>query len=105
MDFGSVYASKTFQLRDGRRVLLGWVYETAAGCEAECSTGTNFTYSLVSDGSFQHMHCGFILHRPHTVLGLRMHTITTCMRCARGGRVPTRYPGRSGWTLSQPPCS
>ncbi len=48
VDFGSVYASKTFQLRDGRRVLLGWVYETAAGCEAECSTGTNFTYSLVS---------------------------------------------------------
>ena len=53
MDFGSVYASKTFQLQDGRRVLLGWVYETAAGCEAECSTGTNFTYSLVSGASSQ----------------------------------------------------
>lgn len=53
MDFGSVYASKSFQLRDGRRVLLGWVYETAAGCEAECSTGTNFTHSLVSGASSQ----------------------------------------------------
>ena len=53
VDFGSVYASKTFQLRNGRRVLLGWVYETAAGCEAECSTGTNFTYSLVSGASSQ----------------------------------------------------
>ena len=48
VDFGSVYASKTFRLRDGRRVLLGWVYETAAGCESQCSTGTNFTDSLVS---------------------------------------------------------
>ena len=48
VDFGSIYASKTFKLRDGRRLLLGWVYETAAGCEAECSAGTNFTDSLVS---------------------------------------------------------
>lgn len=47
VDFGSVYASKTFKLKDGRRLLLGWVYETAVGCEAECSTGTNFTDSLV----------------------------------------------------------
>ena len=42
-----MYASKTFKLRDGRRMLLGWVYETAAGCESQCSTGTNFTDSLV----------------------------------------------------------
>ena len=48
IDFGSIYASKTFKLKDGRRVLLGWAYETAAGCESECSTGTNFTNSLVS---------------------------------------------------------
>ena len=48
VDFGSIYASKTFKLKDGRRVLLGWAYETAAGCESECSTGTNFTNSLVS---------------------------------------------------------
>ncbi len=47
VDFGSVYASKTFKLKDGRRLLLGWVYETAVGCEAECSAGTNFTDSLV----------------------------------------------------------
>ncbi len=48
VDFGSIYASKTFKLKDGRRVLLGWAYETTAGCESECSTGTNFTNSLVS---------------------------------------------------------
>ncbi len=47
VDFGSVYASKTFRVRDGRRLLLGWVYETAAGCESQCSAGTNFTNSLV----------------------------------------------------------
>ena len=47
VDFGSVYASKSFRTEDGRRVLLGWAFETAAGCVEQCSLGTNFTDSLV----------------------------------------------------------
>ena len=81
VDFGSVYASKTFQLRDGRRVLLGWVYETAAGCEAECSTGTNFTYSLVSDSGLQYLLGGLMLRSPRARLRLRSHPIMTCDLC------------------------
>lgn len=47
VDFGSVYASKSFATEDGRRVMLGWAFETAAGCVEQCSLGTNFTNSLV----------------------------------------------------------
>ena len=42
-----MYASKSFPTEDGRRVMLGWVFETAAGCVEQCSLGTNFTSSLV----------------------------------------------------------
>ncbi|KAK9814046.1 hypothetical protein WJX73_010187 [Symbiochloris irregularis] len=41
LDFGSVYASTTFDAR-GRRLWAGWVYETAAGCTGTCSEGTAF---------------------------------------------------------------
>ena len=51
VDYGSIYASKTFATKDGRRVLLGWVFETAAGCVEQCSAGTNFTDSLVRHAS------------------------------------------------------
>jgi len=47
IDYGSVYASKTFQTQDGRRVWMGWVFETSSGCVEQCSAGTNFTDSLV----------------------------------------------------------
>lgn len=49
MDYGSVYASKSWEALDGRRLWIGWVYETAAGCTQQCSQGTPFTKSLVSN--------------------------------------------------------
>ncbi|EIE20550.1 hypothetical protein COCSUDRAFT_67413 [Coccomyxa subellipsoidea C-169] len=51
VDYGSIYASKTFATSDGRRVLLGWVFETSAGCVEQCSAGTNFTDSLGWQGA------------------------------------------------------
>lgn len=46
-DHGTVYASKSFRTSNGRRVWWGWAYETAAGCEQLCGTGTPFTDALV----------------------------------------------------------
>ncbi len=43
LDFGSVYASKSFALRDGRRLWLGWSFETSKGCDRQCSLGTPLT--------------------------------------------------------------
>ena len=46
LDHGFVYASKSFSLSDGRRVVLGWAYEDAAGCTELCADGTPFTRLL-----------------------------------------------------------
>lgn len=50
LDWGSVYASKTFPTSDGRRIWWGWAYETAVGCTEMCSQGTPFTDAMVRDG-------------------------------------------------------
>ncbi|CAL8464935.1 g4470 [Coccomyxa elongata] len=51
VDYGSIYASKTFATNDGRRVWMGWVFETSTGCVEQCSGGTNFTDSLGWQGA------------------------------------------------------
>lgn len=48
-DWGSVYASKTFATRNGRRIWWGWAYETAVGCTEMCSQGTPLTDAMVRD--------------------------------------------------------
>ncbi|GLC43775.1 hypothetical protein PLESTM_001518300 [Pleodorina starrii] len=39
-DFGTVYASQSFRMDDGRLVWLGWVYEDNLGCSEMCGQGT-----------------------------------------------------------------
>lgn len=51
IDHGAIYASKTWQAADGRRLWLGWVFETAAGCKQQCSSGTPFTQNLGWQGA------------------------------------------------------
>ncbi|DBB18751.1 hypothetical protein WJX82_009075 [Trebouxia sp. C0006] len=43
LDYGSIYASKSFELDDGRRLMMNWVFETSVGCSGQCSAGTAFT--------------------------------------------------------------
>ena len=50
VDYGSVYASKSWRAEDGRRLWMGWVFETLAGCFQQCSSGTPFTTSQVNLG-------------------------------------------------------
>ncbi len=47
----AVYASKSFELDDGRRLMMNWVFETSVGCSGQCSAGTAFTIASVS------LHC------------------------------------------------
>ncbi|MEW5308893.1 MAG: hypothetical protein WDW38_000814 [Sanguina aurantia] len=46
LDYGAVYASKSFLLEDGRRLWLGWVYEDSVGCSESCAKGTPFTEQM-----------------------------------------------------------
>lgn len=48
IDYGAVYASKTWRASDGRRLWLGWVYETSPGCYQTCAMGSPFVDSMVS---------------------------------------------------------
>ncbi len=47
LDWGSLYASKTFATQDGRRIWWGWAYETSVGCVEMCSQGTALTDAMV----------------------------------------------------------
>lgn len=42
IDYGSIYASKSWAAADGRRLWLGWVYEDSKGCTELCADGTPF---------------------------------------------------------------
>ena len=53
LEFGDIYASKSWEDADGRRLMLGWAFETAAGCTQQCSAGSPFTDSLVSLSGMQ----------------------------------------------------
>ena len=44
----AVYASKSFELDDGRQLMMNWVFETSVGCSGQCSAGTAFTNASVS---------------------------------------------------------
>ncbi len=44
----AVYASKSFEVDDGRRLMMNWVFETSVGCSGQCSAGTAFTNASVS---------------------------------------------------------
>ncbi|KAK9835357.1 hypothetical protein WJX81_004418 [Elliptochloris bilobata] len=43
IDFGSVYASKSFRTNDNRTIWMGWVFETSTGCSEQCSAGSPLT--------------------------------------------------------------
>ncbi|KAL3134801.1 hypothetical protein ABBQ32_007784 [Trebouxia sp. C0010 RCD-2024] len=43
LDYGAVYASKSFKLDDGRQLMMSWVLETSVGCTEQCTKGTAFT--------------------------------------------------------------
>ncbi|KAK9833773.1 hypothetical protein WJX74_005433 [Apatococcus lobatus] len=43
VDYGLVYASKFWRDAAQRQLWMGWTFETSAGCDQACSTGTNFT--------------------------------------------------------------
>lgn len=47
LDHGEVYASKAFKAADGRIIWWGWAFESSAGCEGMCGSGTPFTQALV----------------------------------------------------------
>lgn len=47
IDFGSVYASKTFRTNDNRTIWVGWVFETSTGCTEQCSAGSPLTQAWV----------------------------------------------------------
>ena len=47
IDFGSVYASKTFRTNDNRTMWMGWVFETSTGCTEQCSAGSPLTQAWV----------------------------------------------------------
>ena len=48
LDYGSVYASKSFKVDDGRQLMMSWIFETSVGCDQMCSSGTPFTNASVS---------------------------------------------------------
>jgi len=50
LDYGTVYASKTFQ-KDDRVIWQGWVYETAPGCNETCIEGSSYTDELGFQGA------------------------------------------------------
>ena len=66
LDYGSVYASKSFRLDDGRQLMMSWIFETSVGCDQMCSSGTPFTNASVS----------ILLRHQHA---WRQHSWATCM--------------------------
>lgn len=50
IDFGSVYASKTFRTNDNRTIWMGWVFETSIGCTEQCSAGSPLTQTWARPG-------------------------------------------------------
>lgn len=42
LDYGSVYASKSFRMQSGQVMWMGWVFEDSQGCTELCGDGSDF---------------------------------------------------------------
>jgi hypothetical protein len=104
LDHGEVYASKAFRAADGRIIWWGWAFESSAGCEGMCGSGTPFTQALVSRGRKGCRHAAWAGGKD--VQSVRM----VCVKCAAAvvaGKHAETCPGcpaaavRQGWQGAQ----